>query len=124
MARQHGAQIVLTDRTARIGLDRETPQRLGITPDLDLVPRERAQGEDPYRGGHGRAPYVQGAHDARLRRVRDGAERSPEQQRPPETGDVTVTIVGELMSRVDQAAHRAEDDPVVDPGGEPGRPPA
>ena len=120
--RVEDAKIAVTDRAAGIGLERVPPERLCVAPDLNLVGAQIGQTAEPddAERGHGlcesRAKHT--GHTGLDRGTGDGADEEGE----AESREVAVPIVGQLVSRMNDADHRAQRNRVVRPDRQPGRP--
>src|SRR5439155_25621479 len=53
---EHGAELVVAEHARRIRVERRTPERLRVAPDLDLEPGEAGEADDPHgdAAGHDR----------------------------------------------------------------------
>ena len=105
-------------RRMRIGFHGVAPQRLGVPPDLHLIPGEAPEREDPdRRHGSDRAP-----DQARSAPVARPARRPrPPRPRAAPTRGTTDSCTGRGragMPACTMPAHGAEDDDVVDPDGQ------
>src|SRR5262249_23643251 len=111
-----------TDCATRSRVDRVRPQREWVTPDVNLLPGERGEREQP-RGGSGEP------EDAHLRAngkasFDECSNRGTNDERPPQTREVAVTVVRELVTGVHNSSDRRQQDRVTHPGGESCWPPA
>ena len=114
-----GAQVAVADRAVGLRFERISPQRVRVAPDLDLVPREDRESDEPddpdrcQRPGHGRPDRAVG------RRPRHRPHHAAEQQGQTEAGKVAVAIVCQLVARMNDPDDRGEGDRVVHPDRQP-----
>src|SRR5262249_1355767 len=115
-------EVALADGTLRLRFDGIAPKGLRVSPYLHLIPRQRSQGEEPCRRDGSPGAGDRGADQSRRGGVAQLAKRRTNEQREPQARQVAVAVVGELVSGVNDTDHRRENDAVVNPDRQSGRP--
>ena len=117
------AVVVVADRAFRRRDHRVRPERVVVAPDLDLQPRQGAQGRE--QRGQGRAARAEERRAYRSGRVRADEPRdaAAEQDGEPQARQVAVAVVRQLEAGVHEAADGRQHDRVPRTGGEARRPP-
>ena len=115
-------EVPVTDRAVRLGVDRVSPECVGVAPDLGLLEREPGESDARHEARHRERPHETRTERAGRGFARKDAGGAAEEQRERDRGQIAVSVVGQLVPRVDEADDRPEGDHVTRPGREPSRP--
>src|SRR5437867_6681003 len=98
------------------------PQGLGVPPDLDLLNAQVRQTAEPQHAEAGQGPDKRGPELARRATADEGARDCAEDEREGESWEIAVSVIGQLVSRMDDPDHRSQRNRIIRPGREPSGP--
>src|SRR5262245_27727866 len=97
----------MANGAVRLGVERIPPKGLGVPPDLNLLNSQVHQTTEPQHAEPGQRPDKRAPQLARGAAADDGASDCAEDEREGESWEITVSVVGQLVSRMDDADHRS-----------------
>src|SRR6266704_2690916 len=116
-------EIAVADDTVGFGVEGESPECFRIVPDLNLVECQDREADEPRDDRHAEGACEDGSEPAGDGLARRDARKPAEHQGEPERGKVAISVVRQLVSRVDESDDRAKSDGIPRPHGQPRGPP-
>src|SRR6185369_1333508 len=119
---QH-TQVAAAERAIRLGLDRVPPETLSISPDLNLLSAQVGETTEPQHAESRQDFEEWGAKGPGRSELNDPADKGADEQREPQSREITVSVIRQLVSGVDDPDHGTERNGIASPDREARRPP-